>query len=99
MVGIRHTRPVARNARVARPGAQLSTAGSLLRNLDRQLGSVRAQAAAGEPQPLDLVNARLVYEAGARDRLHALLSAPPALGESRTPFQSLLTLSAPSAGS
>lgn len=60
--------------------AQLVTANSMLRNLQRQLGSVDAQVAAGELQPLDLANARLAYEAGAEDRLDALVRVQQALG-------------------
>ncbi|HXS22079.1 MAG TPA: hypothetical protein VN735_12665 [Steroidobacteraceae bacterium] len=92
----RHTAHATGSGRSKRPGcearAQLSTADSLLRNLERQPGSVRAQLAAGELQPLDLVNARLVYEASARDRPNALLSARQALGELEDAIPSPLTL-------
>jgi cobalt-zinc-cadmium efflux system outer membrane protein len=72
--------------------AQLATADSLLQDLERQLGSVNAQVAAGEVQPLDLVNARLAYEAGARNRLDALVAAQKALGELEDALQSPLTI-------
>lgn len=72
--------------------AQLMTADSLLRSLDRQLDSVNAQVAVGELQPLDLANARLAYEAGARDRLDALIRAQRALGRLEDAAQSPLTL-------
>lgn len=74
--------------------AQLATADSLLRGLAHQLGSVRAQVEAGELQPLDLVNSRVAYEAGLRNRLDALLSAQQALGGLESAVQSPLTLSA-----
>ena len=74
--------------------AQLTTANSLLRNLDRQLSSVNAQVAAGELQPLDQANARLAYQAGARDRLDALVRAQQMLGQLEDAMESPLTLSA-----
>lgn len=72
--------------------AQLATADALLGNLRRQLRSVRARVAAGELQPLDLADARLAYEAGARDRLAALMHAQRALGRLEDALQSPLTL-------
>lgn len=72
--------------------AQLATADSLLRDLEQQMSSVNAQVAAGELQPLDLVNARLAYEAGARSRLDALVRAQEALGRLEDALQSPLTL-------
>ena len=74
--------------------AQLMTANALLRNLDRQLSSVHAQVAAGELQPLDQANARLAYEAGAQDRLDALVRAQQTLGQLEDAVESPLTLSA-----
>lgn len=74
--------------------AQLMTADSLLHNLEHQLSSVNAQVAAGELQPLDLANARLIYEAGAQDRLEALMGAQRALGRLEDAMQSPLTLAA-----
>lgn len=73
---------------------QLATAESLLSNLDHQLSSVNAQMRVGELQPLDLANARLAYEAGAQDRLDALVHAQQALGQLEDAMQSPLTLQA-----
>jgi outer membrane protein, heavy metal efflux system len=72
--------------------AQLMTADSMLRTLEHELGSVNAQVAAGELQALDLANARLAYEAGARNRLDALVQAQQALGQVEDTMQSPLTL-------
>ncbi|MGH8294343.1 MAG: TolC family protein [Steroidobacteraceae bacterium] len=72
--------------------AQLLTAESLLRNLAGALRSISAQVAAGELAPLDRENARLAYEAGARDRLEAMLRAQQALGRLEDAVQSPLTL-------
>jgi len=72
--------------------AQLVTADSLLRNLGRQLTSVRAQVAVGERQPLDLADARLADEVGAQSRLDALVRAQQALGQLEDSMQSPLTL-------
>jgi outer membrane protein, heavy metal efflux system len=72
--------------------AQLVTADSLLGRLGRQLSSVDAQVAAGELQPLDLVNTRVAYEAGAQDQLDALVRAQQALGRLEDAMQSPLTL-------
>lgn len=71
---------------------QLATADSLLGDLRHQLGSVEAQVAAGEMQPLDLQNARLACEAGARNRLQARIRAQRALGRLEDATQSRLTL-------
>jgi hypothetical protein len=68
------------------------TADSMLRTLEHELGSVNAQVAAGELQALDLANARLAYEAGARNRLDALVQAQQALGQVEDTMQSPLTL-------
>jgi outer membrane protein, heavy metal efflux system len=72
--------------------AQLLTADSLLRSLERQLSSVTAQAAVGELQALDLANARLAYEAGAQSRLDALVRTQQARGRLEDAMQSPLTL-------
>lgn len=72
--------------------SQLVTADSLLRRLGRQLSSVNAQVAVGELQPLELVNTRVAYEAGAQDRLDALVRAQQALGRLEEAMQSPLTL-------
>lgn len=71
---------------------QLVTADSLLGDLEHQLRSADAQVAAGELQPLDRVNARLAYEAGARNRLDALIGMQQALGRLEDAMQSPLTL-------
>lgn len=71
---------------------QLMTANSLLGNLEHQLSSVEAQVAAGELEPLDLADARVAYEAGAEDRLDALVRAQQALGRLEDAMQSPLTL-------
>jgi outer membrane protein TolC len=73
--------------------AQLSTADALLADLEHQLRAARAQVTAGELQPLDLVDARLAYEAGAGSRLEALARAQQALGRLEDDMQSPLTLS------
>ncbi len=72
--------------------AQLMTADSMLRTLAHEVSSVNAQVAAGELQALDLANARLAYEAGARNRLDALVQAQQALGQLEDAMQSPLTL-------
>ncbi|MGH8328209.1 MAG: TolC family protein, partial [Steroidobacteraceae bacterium] len=72
--------------------AQLMTADSMLRILQGQLRSIDAQVAVGELQPLDLANARLVYDVGAEDRLGALVRAQQALGRLEDAMQSPLTL-------
>ena len=77
--------------------AQLETANSLLHGLKRQLRSIHAQVSAGELQPLDLANADLAYEAGAQDRLEALIAAQESLGRLEDAMESPLTLSAAAA--
>jgi outer membrane protein, heavy metal efflux system len=72
--------------------AQLLTADTLLRSLRHELESVGAQVREGELQALDLQNARLAYEAGARDQLDALIHAQQALGRLEDAMQSPLTL-------
>jgi cobalt-zinc-cadmium efflux system outer membrane protein len=72
--------------------AQLATADSLLRGLGHELRSIEAQVTAGELQPLDADNARLAYEAGARERLDAQVSAQQALGRLEDALQSPLAL-------
>lgn len=72
--------------------AQLRTANALLRSLKQQIDSINAQVSAGEVQPLDLVDAHLAYEAGARNRLDALVQAQQALGRLEEAAQSPLTL-------
>jgi outer membrane protein TolC len=72
--------------------AQLVTADSMLGSLRRQVGAVKAQVAAGERQPLELANARAAYEAGAQNRLEALVRAQRALGQLEDAMESPLTL-------
>lgn len=74
--------------------AQLMTANSLLHNLERQLHSVNAQVGAGEVQPLDQADARLAYEAGAQDRLDALVHVQQTLGRLEDAMENPLTFSA-----
>ena len=71
---------------------QLLTANSMLGGLRHELHSVRAQVTAGELQPLDLANARLAYQAGAENRLEALMRTQQALGELEDVTQSPLSL-------
>jgi outer membrane protein, heavy metal efflux system len=72
--------------------ALLMTADSLLGDLEHQLRSVNSQVASGELQPLDLTDSRLAYEAGAQNRLEALVRAQQALGRLEDAMQSPLTL-------
>lgn len=72
--------------------AQLATADSLFGNLEHQLSSIEAQVAAGELQPLDLADARVASQTGARNRLDALVRAQQALGRLEDVMQSPLTL-------
>ncbi len=72
--------------------AQLATANSLLRALERQVSSVEARVRAGELQPLDLANAHLACDAGLENRLAAQVRAQRALGRLEQALQSPLTL-------
>lgn len=69
-----------------------ATAGSLLNDLQKQLDSVRAQADAGEADPLTLANAVAAYATGAQSQLDALNKAQQALGQLEDAVQSPLTL-------
>jgi len=71
---------------------QVATAKALLDNARKQLGSVRAQAQAGETDPLAVANAEVEYAAGSQNRLNALVSAQQALGRLEDALQSPLTL-------
>jgi outer membrane protein, heavy metal efflux system len=71
---------------------QLLTANSMLGGLRHEVDSVSAQVTAGELQPLDLANARLAYQAGAENRLEALMRAQQALGDLEDVTQSPLSL-------
>lgn len=69
-----------------------TTADSLLKNLRRQLQSVRAQLDAGEIQPLDLENAKVAFDTGAQNRLAAWIEAQQALGRLEDAVQSPIAL-------
>jgi outer membrane protein TolC len=69
-----------------------ATALLLLDNLQKQLDSARAQAQAGETEPLTLAVAEAEYAAGAQNQLAALIKAQQALGELEDAVQSPLTL-------
>jgi outer membrane protein TolC len=69
-----------------------ATAKSLLENLRKQLDSVRAQAQAGEADPLTLANAEAAYATGAQNQLEALVKAQQALSQLEDAVQSPLTL-------
>ena len=71
---------------------QSATAKALLDNLQKQLDSVRAQAQAGEVEPLAVANAEAEYATGAQSRLDALVKAQQALGQLEDAVQSPLTL-------
>ncbi len=73
---------------------QLATADSLLRALKRRLRAVRSRVAAGESQPLDLSDAEVAFDTGARAALHAQVEAQQALGRLEDAVQSPLTLAA-----
>jgi len=69
-----------------------ATAKSLLEDLQKQLGSVHAQAQVGEAEPLTLANAEAEYATGAQSQLDALVKAQEALGQLEDAVQSPLTL-------
>jgi len=69
-----------------------ATSKSLLDDLQKQLDSVRAQAQAGEVEPLTAANAEAEYATGAQSRLEALDKAQEALGHLEDAVQSPLTL-------
>ncbi|HKW30144.1 MAG TPA: TolC family protein, partial [Verrucomicrobiae bacterium] len=71
---------------------QVATARTLLDNVQKQLDSVRAQAQAGEVDPLAVANAQVEYATGAQNRLNALVQAQQALGRLEDAVQSALTL-------
>lgn len=73
---------------------QVATAKSLLNNSQRQLDSIKAQAQAGEMDPLAVANAQMEYVTGALARLNALIQAQQALGTLEDAVQSPLTLPA-----
>ena len=69
-----------------------ATAKSLLENLQKQADSVRAQAQAGEVEPLALASAEAEYATGSQSQLDALVKAQEALGQLEDAVQSPLTL-------
>jgi outer membrane protein TolC len=69
-----------------------ATATGLLDNLQKQLDFARAQAQAGETEPLSLANAEAEYAAGAQNQLDAVVKAQAALGQLEDAAQSPLTL-------
>lgn len=71
----------------------LATAESLLKELRRQLQSIRAEVQAGQLQPLDLADAQVAFDAGAQNRLAARLEAQQALGRLQDAVESPMTLS------
>ncbi len=71
---------------------QVATAKALLDNSQKQLNSVRAQAQAGEVEPLAVANAEVEYATGAQNRLNALVQAQQTLGQLEDAVQSPLTL-------
>lgn len=73
---------------------QVTTAKALLDNSQKQLDAVRAQAQAGETDPLAVANAEVEYATGGQSRLNALVSAQQALGQLEDAVQSPLTLPA-----
>ncbi len=71
---------------------QVATAKTLLDNSQKQLDSVRAQAQAGEVDPLAVANAEVEFATGAQNRLNALVQAQQSLGQLEDALQSPLTL-------
>jgi len=71
---------------------QAATAKALLDNLQKRLNSVRAQAEAGEVDPLAVAGAEVEFGSGAQSRLGALIRAQQALGQLEDAAQSPLTL-------
>lgn len=69
-----------------------ATAATLLREQHRQLNSVQAQAKLGEADALTLADAENACDAGAQERLSALVKAQQALGALEDAVQSPLTL-------
>jgi len=70
-----------------------ATAKNLLKDLQRQFYSVRAQARVGEADGLTLANAESAFYSGELNELDALIKAQQALGELEDAVQSPLTLS------
>ena len=60
--------------------------------MQKQADSVRAQAQAGEVEPLALASAEAEYATGSQSQLDALVKAQEALGQLEDAVQSPLTL-------
>jgi len=75
---------------------QVATARTLLDNSQQQLESVRAQAQAGELDPLAVANAEVEFATSGQNRLNALVQAQQSLGRLEDAAQSPLTLPAAS---
>jgi cobalt-zinc-cadmium efflux system outer membrane protein len=71
---------------------QAATARALQEHSQKRLGSIQAQAAAGETDPLAVANAEMEFESVAQSRLNALIKEQQALGELEDAVQSPLTL-------
>jgi len=71
---------------------EAATAKRLQDNLLNRLNSVRAQAAAGEADPLAVAGAEVEFGTGEQNRLSALARAQQALGQLEDAVQSPLTL-------
>ena len=71
---------------------QRATATALWNDLQKRLNSVRAQAQAGEVDPLAVAGAEVEFNTGAQNRLDALVKAQQALGQLEDAVQSPLTL-------
>jgi outer membrane protein, heavy metal efflux system len=69
-----------------------ATVKSLLENLRKQLDSVRAQAQAGEAEPLALAGAETEFATSAQSQLDAQVKAQEALGQLEDAVQSPLTM-------
>ncbi|MHB1617138.1 MAG: TolC family protein [Metallibacterium sp.] len=72
--------------------AQMTTADSLLGNLQQRLSAVRSQVEVGELQPLDLADAEVAFDTGAQNQLKTQIEAQQALGRLEDALQSPLTL-------
>ena len=71
---------------------QAATAKALQDNLQKRLNSIRAQAEAGELDPLAVAGAEVEFSTGTQNRLDALIKAQEALGQLEDAVQSPLTL-------
>ena len=71
---------------------QIATAKTLLDDSQKQLDSIRAQAQAGEIDPLAVANAEVEYATGEQNRLNAMIQAQQALGQLEDAVQNSLTL-------